>query len=382
MKTKSENFINKINFNIFFREFSFSNTTLKIDGVGEIELADHLVIIDELCFVYQIKERNVEEANSTEDLSKWFNNKIEKKAVSQIKDSLKNLEKFKGRKLLNEKNHQVAITPPSLDKVIPIIIYQLDQDFNAPMGYFSSGFGFIHYVNQKDYFDICMYLVTPAEIYDYFEFREKVLVDNEKLNEKSISEYAFLGQYLSGNLKELPNINSENFIKIFKDDLQSWDISLILKSIEEKIISSRENVTDYYKIIAEFAKLNRSALREIKKRLILALNSVKKDILDKPYRVVAPSIDCGFLVLPVQTQFKNYMTQGLLNYCIASKYELKNRKHIGIAISKEGSFIDILWAFIEDENQPNLELDSKLRENYPFREVKETLLNKYFFDSV
>ncbi|ASV13629.1 hypothetical protein QMM42_10270 [Leptospira santarosai] len=140
MKTKSEDFINKLNYNVFFREFSFANTEFKIDGVGESELADHLVIVDELCFLYQIKERNIKEMNSTDDLSKWFNNKIRNKAVGQIKKSLKNLELFKGRKLKNEKNHQVAIVPPSLDKVILIIIFKLDQDFSASLGYFNSDY--------------------------------------------------------------------------------------------------------------------------------------------------------------------------------------------------------------------------------------------------
>ncbi|MDI7191459.1 hypothetical protein [Leptospira santarosai] len=382
MKTKSEDFINKLNYNVFFREFSFANTEFKIDGVGESELADHLVIVDELCFLYQIKERNIKEMNSTDDLSKWFNNKIRNKAVGQIKKSLKNLELFKGRKLKNEKNHQVAIVPPSLDKVILIIIFKLDQDFSASLGYFSSDFGFIHYINQKAYYDICLYLITPAEIYDYFKFRESILVENEKYDDNSISEYSLLGQYLSGNVKVLPDVNSESFVKIFKDDLQSWDISFILKNLEDKIISPRDNVTDYYKIIAEFAKLNRAALREIKKRLRLALHSVIKDIFDKPYRVVVPSSDCGFLILPVQAQLKDSIVEGLLGHCIVSKYELNNKKHVGIGISKEGDFIDILWIFIESESRPDKEIDKKLKENYPFREVKETLLNKYFFDTV
>ncbi|EKO77225.1 MULTISPECIES: hypothetical protein [Leptospira] len=382
MKTKSEDFINKLNYNVFFREFSFANTEFKIDGVGESELADHLVIVDELCFLYQIKERNIKEMNSTDDLSKWFNNKIRNKAVGQIKKSLKNLELFKGRKLKNEKNHQVAIVPPSLDKVILIIIFKLDQDFSASLGYFSSDFGFIHYINQKAYYDICLYLITPAEIYDYFKFRESILIENEKYDDNSISEYSLLGQYLSGNVKVLPDVNSESFVKIFKDDLQSWDISFILKNLEDKIISPRDNVTDYYKIIAEFAKLNRAALREIKKRLRLALHSVIKDIFDKPYRVVVPSSDCGFLILPVQAQLKDSIVEGLLGHCIVSKYELNNKKHVGIGISKEGDFIDILWIFIESESRPDKEIDKKLKENYPFREVKETLLNKYFFDTV
>ncbi|EMO47254.1 hypothetical protein [Leptospira santarosai] len=382
MKTKSEDFINKLNYNVFFREFLFANTEFKIDGVGESELADHLVIVDELCFLYQIKERNIKEMNSTDDLSKWFNNKIRNKAVGQIKKSLKNLELFKGRKLKNEKNHQVAIVPPSLDKVILIIIFKLDQDFSASLGYFSSDFGFIHYINQKAYYDICLYLITPSEIYDYFKFRESILVENEKYDDNSISEYSLLGQYLSGNVKVLPDVNSESFVKIFKDDLQSWDISFILKNLEDKIISPRDNVTDYYKIIAEFAKLNRAALREIKKRLRLALHSVIKDIFDKPYRVVVPSSDCGFLILPVQAQLKDSIVEGLLGHCIVSKYELNNKKHVGIGISKEGDFIDILWIFIESESRPDKEIDKKLKENYPFREVKETLLNKYFFDTV
>ena len=81
-QTKSENIIAQINKGVFFNEFTFSKTDFKaLDSNQIYEFADNVVWLDELFFIIQIKEQ----AKSSNDDMKWFENKILKIAVRQIK---------------------------------------------------------------------------------------------------------------------------------------------------------------------------------------------------------------------------------------------------------------------------------------------------------
>ena len=73
-QTKSENIISKINSNVFFKEFTFSkNDFVDVSTKQELEFSDNVVWIDNIFFIFEIKER---ESNETEGETKWFNNKI------------------------------------------------------------------------------------------------------------------------------------------------------------------------------------------------------------------------------------------------------------------------------------------------------------------
>ena len=84
--SKTEKYISSINSDFFFKEFSFSKNKFKTpQGKEELELADNFVWLDNYLFIIQIKDRN-ETADSSS--LKWFQNKILKTAVKQIKNSL------------------------------------------------------------------------------------------------------------------------------------------------------------------------------------------------------------------------------------------------------------------------------------------------------
>ena len=88
--TESEAQISKINSAFFFREFTFSSNIFKIDKKGEeLELADNVVWLDDLLMITQIKERN---KSGGENIDNWFKNKVLRKAVKQIKDTIKYFE--------------------------------------------------------------------------------------------------------------------------------------------------------------------------------------------------------------------------------------------------------------------------------------------------
>ena len=52
--TLLSSFVASLNANVFLREFSFSRTRFKPVGGTEVELADHVVRIVDLVFLYQL----------------------------------------------------------------------------------------------------------------------------------------------------------------------------------------------------------------------------------------------------------------------------------------------------------------------------------------
>jgi len=53
-----EEFVGELNANLFLREFAFSAMQLRIPGRGDIEIADHLILLDDLAIAAQLKERS------------------------------------------------------------------------------------------------------------------------------------------------------------------------------------------------------------------------------------------------------------------------------------------------------------------------------------
>jgi hypothetical protein len=105
--TNSENNISQINSNIFFKEFTFSKNDFKeLNTNQKLEFADNVVWLDTLFFIYQIKER---EPNSKNSDVKWFENKILKKAVKQIKSTLKYISTYPEIFIENEKGHKLDV---------------------------------------------------------------------------------------------------------------------------------------------------------------------------------------------------------------------------------------------------------------------------------
>jgi len=171
---QSENKVSSINKNIFFKEFTFSRNEFQDHNSSmEYELADNIVWLDSIFFIYQIKERkNVDKSN---DYEKWFKKKVTGKAVKQIKDTLSYLKKYEKISLQNEKGHYFNLSDAKNTTPEKIIIYSPDQSFPKPLRnrkiHNSKSVGDIHLFHIDDYIMVCHLLITPMEINQYFKFR-------------------------------------------------------------------------------------------------------------------------------------------------------------------------------------------------------------------
>lgn len=380
-KTKSEENISKINSNVFFKEFTFSKNDFKdFENKSELEFADNVVWLDELCFIFQIKEMD---ENST-NYSNWFKSKVMNKAVRQIKNTLNYLQEFSEIVIENEKGHKLDIKEAQkCEDIKRIIVYSSNEDFPEDLRrkkfYESSEIGLIHLFHIEDYYWICTYLITPAEINEYLDFRE----DFQFYQNNAIDKLP--EQYLLGHFFETPNADHFNskYVTNLKDQYSQkdeFDISGIIENFN-KSIKNNLSQTEYYPIIKEISKLNRSELYEFKQRLSLAVEKCEKFEFITPYKIYVPRTDCAFVFIPLHSSNSHNAKTAVNNLTFANKYDNKARKSIGIVLYKEKSNLksfEMYWQFINEDWFYDAEMEKLLKENYPFRTSKnKTVNNRY-----
>jgi hypothetical protein len=385
-QTLSERFVGQLNANVFFAEFAFASSQLRVPEVGEVELADHLVLFDDVGLIFQLKERSADVKDDSASLSSWFVRKVRKAAVSQIAKTKAMMRQFAGTRIRNQRGHQVHLPDAPPTRLSSIVIYHASSttEFYAPKYCISRSAGFVHFIAAKDYFGVCQSLVTPAEVLEYLAFREDV-VKLLNLAPAQVSEAALVGQFMGGTItiKAIPHERYANILDALIQDREQWDISYLTDHLGEQIKyrDGDASATQYYRILAQLAKLSRAELRELKILLGHATEAVRTDTLELPYRFALPRNDCGFLLLAVPSNMHPKAHQTLMNVSLLSKYELKVSKHVSLSMRRVKSFLDIEWMYAEGPVKANEKLDAFLARNYPFRKLREDLRTRYQFNN-
>ena len=381
MKTESENLISIINSNVFFKEFTFSKNDFKeLNTKQNLEFADNVVWLDEIFFIFQIKERE----NSLGDDKKWFDNKVLNKGVKQIKSTLKYLENYPEIFIENEKGHKLNISDVKQNNnPKKIILYKPNSEFKEEIRqikfYESSEIGLIHLLHSEDYSWICKFLITPCEINEYLNFRERLFLFDKEAS-KLLPEQYFLAHFLETPKADHFNPAYINTLINFKEDISSFDVSGIIENFA-KNIKLINYETEYYPIIAEIAKLNRSELTEFKKRIKLCIEKSEKAEYLTPYKIYIFRTDCAFVFIPLHTKYSKNWKNALKNLTLAQKYDTKAQKCIGVVIFRdenEKKYFEFYWQYVNEKWEYDEYMESLLAENYPFRESKVNKIdNRY-----
>lgn len=375
----TEDYISSINSNFFFKEFTFSKNKFKTpDGKDELELADNFVWLDEYLFIIQIKDRNKTEGSS--DI-KWFQNKILKTAVKQIKNSIDYLNQYEDIEIINEKGHRFNVSEARKISPLKLIIYtpeeSLPDEYRYRKFYISQKVGYIHLLHSEDYYWLCKYLVTPFEIHEFLTFRERFYKEQSSVLDKMPEQY-ILGHYIE--TMDVGHINPDYIenIQNLQNDFEKFDVSFIISDFQNKIIYGNEN-KEYYQIIKEIAKLNRSDLRAFKERFLLSFEKSKLQEQTLPYRMTSFYSKCGFVFIPLPYKFKHKWENAIKNYTEAHKYDQKLKRCIGTIVyyNANEKYYDINWYLIDADWEFNQEFENLMKEKFPFREVKMEKTYRY-----
>ena len=367
--------------NVFMRAFSFPASRLPLTDEKGVELADRVMLMDNIGFIFQLREREQKVASKAGDLEKWVSSHVVRKGVKQIQNTRELLARYMGLSLVNEFGHRMMVSSKHPDALVSMIIYRVpvkSRAFHAARFKKNRNGTFVHILRDADYFEICNHFVTPAELVDYFSFRRDILITWDP-SSTAVSERALIGQYLMEDLASPPDPRFEHAARS-RGGPTACEFTFVMDSLATAIASQEgENAdSDCYEILSEMALLGRHELRALKHQLRLALEAVRSNRLELPYRIVSMRTGCGFTIVPVSKEFHDRAYEALRSLSLASKHELDVDREVGIGMWKLSEFVDIDWLFLEGRNLPDLDLDERLAYGYPFRRASEQRLPPIF----
>jgi hypothetical protein len=347
----------------------------------DARLADRIVVLDDIGFVFQVTEREQASPAKTRDIEKWIANHAIRKGVKQIQNTVDLLRKYIGLSITNDFGHRVSINPRLAQDMVCAIIYRVppkSHAFRAARFKAGRNGGFIHVLRDVDYFEICSHFVTTTEMYDYFSFRRDVLLSWDP-PAAAITEGALIGQFLLADFLSPPDAKFERAAMSHGGPI-ACEFAFVLDSLGSDIASqeSDDADTENYSILIELARIGRRELAALQLNIRSSLDTVRSDRFELPYRVISPLRSCAFLILPVNSQFRERAFDALASLCIASKYELRVQKQIGIGMWQTREFVDIEWMFLDNIDVPNPALERRLSRLYPFRRYSEKRLPPIF----
>ena len=374
-----QDFTTQQNENAFLRAFSFS--TIQLPVTADVELADRVILMDDIGFIFQLMERELKVASKPGDLEKWITNHVVRRGIKQIQNTRDLLKTYLGLSIVNGFGHRVLIPPKNPDMLVSVIVYRVPpktRAFRAARFKKNRNGGFVHILRDADYFEIAHHFVTPAELIDYFGFRRDILINWDPAA-TAVSEAALIGQYLLEDYSSAPDERFEGASRS-RGGPTACEFSFVLDSLAADISSQEGDFadTDCYEILSELARLARYELRALKQQVRLALEAVRANRFELPFRIASSRTGGGFLVLPVTKEFNDRAYQALQSLSLASKYELNLERQVGIGMWRNSEFIDIEWIFLNGSNLSDPDLDERLAHSYPFRRASEQRLPPIF----
>lgn len=288
-------------------------------------------------------------------------------------------------KIENEKGHVLNISEASnCNPIRKIIIYSPNDSFPEELRqkrfYESSEVGLIHLFHAEDYYWICRYLITPAEIDEYLGFREDYYLASPKRSDILPEQY-ILAHFFETTETDHCNPKYISNLQQVSIDFEQYDISHIMNSFADKLTLINYQ-TEYYPIIREIAKLNRVELCEFKKRFTRSTEVCENNEMISPYRFYTPRTDCAFIFTPIHSSRSCYWQNALSNFAITHKYYQKAGKCVGVAIFRDpnsSEHFQIYWIYLEGQWKHNSEIEQIIKDNPPpFRETQVVIINNRY----
>src|SRR5437660_365304 len=87
---------------LFLEEFVFARNKFSPPSASELEFADAVVMLGDVLFIYQIKERSPVDAGNAAAERRWFNAKVVGNGTRQVRDTLRYLQTYPEIRVPNE----------------------------------------------------------------------------------------------------------------------------------------------------------------------------------------------------------------------------------------------------------------------------------------
>lgn len=367
-----------INANLFLREFSFDRNCFSPTPSEELEFADHFVWVDDFAILFQVKERSARHVTDVHDKEmNWFQNKVLKKAVTQVRRSLAYMRDYESIELTNERGDTFDLGGRVTNlRVESVVVYGHPQRHFDAQHYLSTHAGFIHVFHFHDYQLVCDTLLTLSEIAEYLVFRADKL-----LRGTSVSEKALLGHYLTGDLTKDADEAFADLVDHLVQEHNKFDMSFFLKNFRDQIYTTppSDDPKSYYGVLKELTKLNRIEMREFKTRFVLTVQSATDDEINAPWRFISTNTGCGFVLFACPSESYANRFTALENFTYATKYEQKLQRVVGVCVTKLDEEFSMDWVYLDFPWHDDPVVAKKLAESNPFRPLRSERQPRYRF---
>jgi len=374
-------FIAQQHANVFARAFAVSTNQLPHGTETQPGLADRMLLTNSIGFIFQLCERESHGVVKAGELERWAATQVVRKGVRLIQNTRELLATYSAISLVNDFGHRVTVSPKETESLVGVVVYRVPpktRPFRVARFKRVRNGTFVHVLRDTDFFEICDHFVTPAELLEYFNFRRDILLGWDPPT-TAVSETALIGQYLLEDFESPPDQRLEAAARARRSPAVC-EFTFVLDNLAASIAAQEDDFADndHYRILFELSMLGRYELRALSEQLRLALESVRADKLELPYRVASSKTGCGFIILPLTREFHDRSNDALESLAHASKHELDLERQVGIGMWRDGEFVEIEWLYLSGPNAPDAEIDERLVQSYPFRRASERRLPPIF----
>ena len=374
-------FIAQQHANVFARAFAVSTNQLPHGTETQPGLADRMLLTNSIGFIFQLCERESHGVVKAGELERWAATQVVRKGVRLIQNTRELLATYSAISLVNDFGHRVTVSPKDPESLVGVVVYRVPpktRPFRVARFKRVRNGTFVHVLRDTDFFEICDHFVTPAELLEYFNFRRDILLGWDPPT-TAVSETALIGQYLLEDFESPPDQRLEGAARARRSPAVC-EFTFVLDNLAASIAAQEDDFADndHYRILFELSMLGRYELRALSEQLRLALESVRADKLELPYRVASSKTGCGFIILPLTREFHDRSNDALESLAHASKHELDLERQVGIGMWRDGEFVEIEWLYLSGANAPDAEIDERLVQSYPFRRASERRLPPIF----
>jgi hypothetical protein len=374
-------FIAQQHANVFARAFAVSTNQLPHGTETQPGLADRMLLTNSIGFIFQLCERESHGVVKAGELERWAATQVVRKGVRLIQNTRELLATYSAISLVNDFGHRVTVSPKETESLVGVVVYRVPpktRPFRVARFKRVRNGTFVHVLRDTDFFEICDHFVTPAELLEYFNFRRDILLGWDPPT-TAVSETALIGQYLLEDFESPPDQRLEAAARARRSPAVC-EFTFVLDNLAASIAAQEDDFADndHYRILFELSMLGRYELRALSEQLRLALESVRADKLELPYRMASSKTGCGFIILPLTREFHDRSNDALESLAHASKHELDLERQVGIGMWRDGEFVEIEWLYLSGANAPDAEIDERLVQSYPFRRASERRLPPIF----
>jgi hypothetical protein len=117
--------------NVFTRAYSYAASQLPNSFDKDVELADRVLMLDDIGFIFELCEREQKVTSKAGDLEKWISNHVVKKGAKRIQNTRDLLGSYVGLSLVNHFGHRATVSPKKPESFVTMIIYRVPPKSRA-----------------------------------------------------------------------------------------------------------------------------------------------------------------------------------------------------------------------------------------------------------